>query len=132
MGFTEWNPQFSVHDPAMDGQHKAIFRLANQLQEGISRRQNGNALGRIIQDLLDYTERHFAEEERLMRSHNYPDYARHKAAHDRLTGRVLEFERKFLAGDGSFSADMFQFLVSEWLVKHILGMDKLYAPYLKQ
>lgn len=131
MGFTAWNPQFSVHDPEMDEQHRTIFRLANQLQEGISQRRNGTALGRIIEDLLGYTERHFAEEERLMRRHNYPGYTRHKLAHEQLTGQVLEFERKFRAGDGSFSAEMFQFLVSDWLVKHILGMDKLYAPYLK-
>lgn len=131
MGFTEWSTQFSVHNPEMDEQHKAIFRLANELQEGISNRQNGDALGRIIQELLDYTERHFAEEEHLMRQHNYPGYERHKMAHDQLTGQVLEFERKFHSGDGSFSAEMFQFLVSDWLVKHILGMDKLYAPYLQ-
>lgn len=131
MAFTEWNPQFSVHSPEMDAQHKTIFRLVNELHEGIFTRRSGNFLGSAIQELIDYTERHFAEEEHLMRQHGYPGYERHKAAHEQLLGQVLEFERKFHAGDSGFTAEIFQFLVSDWLIKHILGTDRMYAPFLK-
>lgn len=131
MGFTEWNPRFSVNNPEMDEQHKAIFGLVNILHEGIATRKTIDRLGGTIQELIDYTERHFAEEEHLMRQYHYPDYERHKLAHEQLLGQVLEFERKFHAGDNTFSAEMFQFLVSDWLVKHILGTDKTYAPFLK-
>lgn len=131
MGFAEWNPQFTVHNLEMDEQHKTIFKLVNELHSGIFSRKSRDTLGGTIRELLDYTERHFAEEERLMRQHNYPDHERHKAAHDQLLEQVLEFERKFRAGDSSFTPEMFQFLVSDWLVKHILGMDKMYAPFLK-
>lgn len=131
MGFADWNPQFTVHNAEMDKQHEAIFRLVNELHAGIFTRKTRDTLSTTIKELIDYTERHFAEEERLMHKYGYPDQERHKAAHTQLLEQVLEFERKFLAGDNSFTAEMFQFLVSDWLVKHILGMDKLYAPYLK-
>ena len=131
MGFAEWNPQFTVHNAEMDEQHKTIFKLVNELHAGIFARKSGDTLGGTIKELLDYTERHFAEEERLMRQHNYPDHERHKAAHDQLLSQVLEFEHKFHAGDNGLTPEMFQFLVSDWLVKHILGMDKMYAPFLK-
>jgi hemerythrin len=57
--------------------------------------------------------------------------SRHTAAHEKLLKRVVEFECKFHAGDSTFTEEIFQFLVSDWLVKYILGMGRLYAPFLK-
>lgn len=132
MGYSDWSEDFSVHHTLMDEQHQTIFRLVNELHTAIFQKKARDVLGDIVQELIDYTERHFAEEENLMRRINFPGYAKHKETHDQLLRQVLDFERKFQAGDNSFSAEMFQFLVSDWLVRHILGMDKQYALIIKK
>lgn len=131
MGFSDWTPQFTVNHPTMDEHHQKIFKLVNQLHEGIFAKKAKEVLGEILNALIDYTELHFAEEELIMRQHNFSGYAQHKAAHEWLLAQVHEFERKYSAGDNTFTPEMFHFLVSDWLVKHILGMDKMYAPFLK-
>ncbi len=131
MGFSDWSPQFTVNHPVMDEHHRRIFKLVNQLHEAIFTSKARESLGEILHALFDYTELHFAEEELLMRQHNFPGYAQHKKAHESIIEQLHEFERKFNAGDNTFTPQMFHFLVSDWLVKHILGMDKMYAPYLQ-
>lgn len=131
MGFSDWTPQFTVNHPTMDEHHQKIFKLVNQLHEGIFSKKAKEVLGEILYALIDYTVLHFAEEESIMRQHNYPGYTQHKTEHEWLLAQVREFERKFTAGDNTFTPEMFHFLVSDWLVKHILGMDKMYAPFLK-
>lgn len=131
MGFSDWTPQFTVNHPTMDEHHQKIFKLVNQLHEGIFSKKSKEVLAETLYALIDYTELHFAEEELIMRQHNFPGYTQHKTAHEELLAQVHEFERKFNAGDNTFTPEIFHFLVSGWLVKHILGMDKMYAPFLK-
>lgn len=132
MGYADWTPDFTVHHPVMDEQHQTIFRLVNELHLAIFQKKTRDVLGHVVDELIDYTERHFAEEENLMRRVKFPGYDKHKESHDQLLRQVLDFESKFRSGDNSFSAEMFQFLVSDWLVRHILGMDKQYSQYLDE
>jgi len=131
MGFSDWTPQYTVNNPVMDEHHQTIFKMVNELHEAIFAKKAKESLGVTICSLVDYTERHFAEEERIMQQHNYPDYLQHKAAHEQLCAQVQELKLKYMAGDNSISSELFYFLVSDWLVKHILNMDKKYAPFLK-
>lgn len=75
---------------------------------------------------------HFAAEEHLMRQANYPGHPQHKEAHDKLVAQVQDYQCRFQGGDSSVTAEIAQFLMTDWLVKHILGMDELYAPYFKK
>jgi hemerythrin-like metal-binding protein len=75
---------------------------------------------------------HFAAEERLMQQAGYPDLQSHKEAHEKLLAKVQDYQRRFQGGDRSVTAEISQFLMTDWLVKHILGMDELYAPYMKK
>ncbi len=131
MGFSDWTPQYTVNNPVMDEHHQTIFKMVNQLHEAIFAKKAKESLGVIISSLMDYTERHFAEEERIMQQHNYPGYLQHKAAHEHLSAQAQEFKLKYMAGDNTISSELFYFLVSDLLVKHILNMDKKYAPFLK-
>jgi hemerythrin len=87
-------------------------------------------LGKTLTNLIDYTKGHFAAEERLMQTHNYPDYPRHKAAHDALTARVVGFQKDFEANHAVLTAGVLQFL-NNWLSHHIGETDRKIAAYLK-
>lgn len=131
MGLSDWSPKYTVNHPVMDEHHHSLFKLIDRLSEAIMEKKEKEIIGETLNALIDYTKMHFAAEEHLMRQANFPGLPQHKEAHDRLVAQVQEYQRRFKAGDSSVTAEISQFLMTDWLVKHILGMDELYAPYFK-
>ena len=72
---------------------------------------------------------HFQTEEKLMQEKAYPDFAAHKAEHDKLVGTCADLQKKFHAGEAEVNQDTTRF-VKDWLDTHIPKVDKPYAPCL--
>lgn len=130
MTMFEWKPEYSVGYPQIDEQHKRLFEFANELHSAMSAGKGKEILRKTLGKLISYTKAHFASEERLMQANKYPDYAAHKAAHDALTARVMNFERDFEAGRAMMSVEVLRFL-NEWLMRHIGETDRKIASFLK-
>ena len=81
-----------------------------------------------LDGLISYTATHFAAEERLMQQHAYPAIAKHKVEHAALVKQALEIQKNFKEGK-ALPQNLLQFL-KDWLMKHIVGEDKLYGPFL--
>lgn len=131
MGLSDWSPKYTVNHPVMDDHHHSLFKLIDRLSEAIMEKKEKELIGETLGALIAYTKMHFAAEEDLMRQADFPGLPEHKEAHDRLVAQVQEFQRRYDEGDGTVMAEISQFLMSDWLVKHVLGMDELYAPYFK-
>jgi hemerythrin-like metal-binding protein len=125
----EWNNSYSVGIGSIDAQHQNLFRIVGELYAAMSTGQGKSVLANTLGRLIEYTKSHFAHEERLMGLHGYPELAAHKAAHDALTKKVLQFQADFQDGHVVITTQLFQFL-KDWLVKHIQGTDIRYAPFL--
>jgi hemerythrin len=125
-----WKQEYSVGYPDIDNQHKRLFELADQLHSAMTSGKGKDVLGKTLSDLILYTKRHFADEERLMQTHHYPDYANHKANHDALTARVVDFQKDFEANGIALTVGLLQFL-KDWLTHHIGETDRKIASYLK-
>ncbi len=125
----EWKDTYSTGIHSVDGQHRNLFAIAEELYQAMSTGQGRAAVGRTLDRLIQYTATHFAHEERLMRMHNYPDLPAHKEQHDKLTAQVLEFQSDYRAGKVLMTVQLFQFL-RDWLKEHIQTSDLKYAPYL--
>ena len=124
-----WSDTFSVKIGIIDLQHKGLVNYVNTLHQAMAEGHGKDALGKILSQLIQYTQLHFATEERLMQSHGYPDYLAHKAEHERLTKTVLDFQHKFQSNEVGLTVGVMDFL-KDWLTKHILGSDKKYSPFL--
>ena len=124
-----WSSTYSVKIGIVDVQHKNLVSIVNELHQAMVGGHGKDTLRSILANLIKYTQEHFAMEERLMQSHNYPDYSAHKTEHDRLSGTVLDFQRKFQANEIGLTIEVMSFL-KDWLTKHILGSDKRYSPFL--
>jgi hemerythrin len=127
----DWSPNYSVAIGSVDAQHQSLFAIARELHTAMMAGQGKASLARILDRLVQYTAVHFAHEERLMRLHDYPDFAAHKIEHDALVRQVLNFQDDFRSGRATVTVQLLQFLC-DWLLKHIQGSDLKYAPYLKQ
>ena len=124
-----WDATYSVNIAIVDTQHKNLVSMVNELHQAMGEGSGKDKLGPILSDLVKYTQAHFATEERLMQSHGYPDFLAHKAEHDCLTRTVMDFQRRFLSNEVGLTLEVMEFL-RDWLVKHILGSDKKYSPFL--
>lgn len=126
----EWNNSYSVGIDSIDAQHRALFGIAAELHSALTAGKGSVITGQVLDRLVQYTMSHFAHEEHLMRLHDYPDLAAHKAEHDSLTRQVAEFQAKVRAGRASISVPLMHFL-GEWLRNHIERCDRKYAPHLR-
>lgn len=132
MPMMEWNPKLSVGVKQFDDEHKRLVSMVNDLFDAVSAGRGKDVLGPILDGLLSYTKTHFANEERFMSQHKFPNFAAHKAEHDALTKQVLDVEKKFKAGSSSvLSLEVMAFL-KNWLLKHIMGTDKGYTTFLNE
>ncbi|HUB78441.1 MAG TPA: bacteriohemerythrin [Bryobacteraceae bacterium] len=127
----EWKPQYSVNIASIDGQHQNLFRMAEDLHVAMVAGHGKSALSRTLDRLVQYTQVHFAHEERLMRTHGYPELAAHVAEHRALTQKVLAFQADFEGGKTLITVPVLHFL-KDWLSHHIAESDQKYGPFLKQ
>jgi hemerythrin len=121
-----WKNEYSVGVPEMDLQHRKLVDLLNQLEEAMGKGKGKEIIGKILNELVRYTQTHFTNEEFLMLSHKFPELSAHKLEHMKLTQRVLQFKADFDAGKVTLTIPILNFL-EDWLVNHIQGVDKVYG-----
>jgi len=124
-----WSDTYSVQIGIIDMQHKNLVNIINELHQAMITGHGKDQLGVILSTLIKYTQVHFKTEEGLMESHQYQEYSRHKTEHDQLVKTVLDFRAKFQRNELGLTIEVMSFL-KEWLIKHILGCDKRYGPFL--
>lgn len=131
MPLMTWNDKMSVGIPSIDGEHQKLVAMLNELFDAVQAGKGKDVLGKILDRLIDYTKSHFANEERYMTQHAYPDFAPHKKEHEDLAKQVLDVQHKYHSGaTATLGMEVMNFL-KNWLIKHIQGTDMKYSPFLK-
>lgn len=129
--FFAWTDDLSVGVPRMDDQHKVLLRLINRVADLGESGATGGAIRVILDQLVEYTRFHFAEEEKLMAAFGYPGVAGHHVIHEKFVAEVLEMVCRLGEGD-AFDARSLLTLLKDWLVKHIQGTDKQYGEHMRR
>jgi hemerythrin len=125
----EWNPAYSVSIGSIDAQHRSILAAGRELCTAVSTGQSTGVQVRLLDRVMQFAAMHFAHEERLMRSHEYPDVAAHQAEHEALAARVMKFRDDLEAGRATVSNEVLSFLET-LVISHIQGSDSKYTPFL--
>jgi hemerythrin len=94
MALFVWSDKYSVNIKKMDEQHKKLVDMLNELHDSMKIGKGNDVLGKIFTGLVQYVVVHFDAEERLLSAHAYPGYTDQKTAHDKLTQKVLELQKK--------------------------------------
>ncbi|MEQ1630208.1 MAG: bacteriohemerythrin, partial [Gallionella sp.] len=79
--FFAWSEKYSVNIKAIDEQHKELVNILNRLFVAVSKREGDLVIAAILDALINYTQTHFALEERLMSQAKYKDLVPHIAEH---------------------------------------------------
>lgn len=83
----------------------------------------------VIEELVDYTQSHFAFEESLMKEAGYKFLEMHKKVHELFIRRVSDFTLRFAKGE-DIAGEVHVMLV-RWLSNHIANEDRDYVDAVK-
>ncbi len=131
MAFLTWSDKLSVGVETLDNQHKVLIETLNDLHAAMMKGQARSVAGKILNSLVEYTRDHFASEEAMMESAQYPALPAHRLMHRELTKQVEEYVGRYEKGDITLGVHLLTFL-SDWLTKHIQGEDQKYGPCLNE
>lgn len=125
-----WKPEYSVGVQLIDEQHKMFVSITNELYVAIQGKKGDVVVKDILNQLIAYTQFHFQTEERYFDEFDYEGSAEHKAAHQALIKQVTDLQRR----ETEITEDPFKLMdfLEDWLIEHIMGMDKLYGPCFNQ
>jgi hemerythrin-like metal-binding protein len=127
----EWNSGFATNVSRFDNEHKTLITMVNDLHDAMQQKRSRDAIGSVLNRLIDYTAKHFAGEEEVMIRTGYADFAAHKREHEKLVEQAVGLKTKFDAGDTLPTQGVIEFL-QNWLVNHIQAVDKKYGPHLNK
>jgi len=132
MPLLSWSDKFSVEVQSIDKQHQKLFAMLNELHDAMRAGKGRQLVPAILERLVDYTHEHFAAEEALMKQAKYPDFASHKAEHEKLKNEVAKM-LKDAEHDGDWSTLSLPLLdfLRNWLQSHIVNRDKHYTAHLR-
>jgi len=130
MPFLKWTESMSVGLPILDSDHRALFRIVNQLHDHAESGAKDEVLGAIFDSLIAYIEFHFAREEKVMKACGFPGLPAHNDEHADFTRYIYEMRARY-AGvhDPALTQELLEFLKG-WLNTHILIQDMAYKPYI--
>lgn len=128
MAIIEWTPRLQLDVPPMDAEHKHLVERMAQLERQDAAGEPHARLDATFRALGEATTRHFADEERYMRSIAYPEYQQHLLLHRQLLEKFEAHYARFRAGGAGIDAAVFEFLAF-WLRSHITGVDRRYADH---
>ncbi|MBZ2172144.1 bacteriohemerythrin [Nitratidesulfovibrio sp. SRB-5] len=124
-----WTDELS-NLPSIDAQHKKLVDYINAVHRA-ARSNDMAAVLEVFGQLKTYTVEHFGYEERLFDVHGYPEGAQHKDVHHRFVQRVLEWEKQAAGGNPTVVMEILRGLV-DWLVSHIMKVDKRYEAFMRE
>jgi len=121
-----YTEEYSVKVNNMDDQHKRIFEYINQVHTELKLKSPIESLIPIMEDLFDFTTKHFADEQILMKNINYQGLPRQLSEHTALLSQVADYIEKMKQGEEFDMIGVLVFL-KEWLFNHIKIEDQKYS-----
>lgn len=120
--------EFKVGVEIIDEEHKKLFDIIGNIHEAIEAEllhDKFDAILDILDELKEYTQVHFADEENYMREIGYDGLAYQEILHQKFIDKLSELDLDDV--DDNQEAYLYDFLgfLQNWLVNHILKVDKL-------
>jgi hemerythrin len=116
----------------MNRDHAEFVTMRTSLLDELRAQAPATRVDTLLDELLQHTRHHFAEEERLMQETRFPPYAMHKGEHERvLSDMETRIERWKQGRDASALGEWLEQTVGDWFVTHVSTMDSVTAGFIK-
>ena len=130
MRVIEWTDTYRLGIDLLDSHHRNLVELLNRAYNAISLDRREGEISGIFNELLRYTEYHLQTEEQMMKEVGYSRMYSHVSEHDMFRNKLNELQAGQATEDSKFYAGVIYFL-EEWLLSHILLIDKEFAEFVK-
>jgi hemerythrin-like metal-binding protein len=134
MGLIPWNDDLAINISEIDEQNKQLVNITNELFDAMMDGRGFDIIDDILNKLIEYTDCHFATEEKYFDQFQFAESEKHKEEHRYYLEQVNELKKALDAGkmiregsDNVLSIDLWKLLES-WLNDHLKNSDKKYAP----
>jgi len=123
MTYFEWSDAIEVGHAEIDAQHQRLLQLGEAIVESLTDPNQHKPSAAPLRALIDYVQEHFAYEEGLMRSADYPGMDQHVKHHASLLKELRTYFFRVQRGDHSNPVGLISFLWN-WIVLHIDSADR--------
>jgi hemerythrin len=103
------------------------FDTVNELDRALRTGEGNSVTDPILGKPVDYARVHFAEEESLMETHNFPGLSTHRTEHEFFPHCFLQEHKAARPG----VPVSLLFFVQAWFKKHLRKTDQQYCAFLK-
>lgn len=131
MKYFEWEKKYDVGIKKFNDQHKHLLEVLKDVYKAMDDKWDREALSKIINELIKYTQEHFLEEEICLQNNSYPDFDEHKKQHESFTKKMEHFTEQFNSDKQLLHFEIAIFL-KNWILQHILEEDKKYGEFLNK
>lgn len=131
MSKIEWDDSLSIGNDQIDDQHKELIQKLKDLSEAYSHGHEHSKILKTLDFMIDYTDFHFTDEEKLMALHDYPGLEEQKEQHEQFKttlNNILEDYQD--EGPTQSLATSINVFLLNWLVGHIKGVDLKLGQFL--
>ena len=128
MSLITWTDDLSVKVAQIDTQHKKLVDLINSLHLAMKQRKADEALGGVIESLVNYAIEHFRTEEKYFDEFDYLEGEQHKKEHMDFVYKVAAFKNDFDRGKMMLPLEIMEFL-KDWFINHVKKTDMAYSDF---
>lgn len=117
----------------IDNEHKELIDRVNKLVESCENGKEKVTAVKTLDFLMDYTDFHFSDEEKLQQEAGYDKLEQRKVQHEDFKKSVDELRQMLEEEEGPTDAfvEAVNKNISQWLVNHIQGWDKAVAEFIR-
>ena|ERR1700674_3484117 len=126
MTLFKWDNKYSVNIEDLDNQHEALFDIMNKLYNNYMVKDNSNHIAPLLEELVSYTNYHFASEEINMKNKGYKDIDKHISEHTIFKERIYELQQKN-KNNIVVPLEYIGLYLGNWLINHVMEEDKKYS-----
>ncbi len=120
-----WNDAIRTGVPFIDIQHRQLIDAINDLATAINDDCTEQELPILVSFLENYADYHFNQEEECAASYQCPNAQTNKQAHERFREILRDLHHQVQsAGPTVQTATHMHNVLSDWLVTHIMRIDK--------
>ncbi len=126
----EWQKGYRMGIPTIDLQHRKVLAIISHLHSLEGANPSSAEMRGLFQELTDFIQTHFEDEERLMLQNGYPGLEEQKHEHEAFVELIHDQHSNFLRQRRIITINLLSSLW-EWFTRHIVEVDKRYVPYLR-
>jgi hemerythrin len=112
----------------LDAQNRSLFVYIDKFISKVIENSTKDDVEKVVQYLEKYADKHFHDEETIMKNSGYSEAESHISEHKKFKNTIAHIKSQINGNNSELIEQIFKGL-NEWLIKHILGSDKSFAAF---